>query len=204
MAIAAPALSRRAAIAQRLGCRVERGEEVTVGGVVRATVRIETRSNDQVIVLLNAYATDDAQNDPTVQQLAAEWRSFAARIPRATPAERETMLARRIHRYVRDSVNFQREPSEVHRSSSVTLALGAGDCDDQSALVMALALASGLRSRIHGLRNRRGEITHACATIWIDGSETWAETTVDAYLGEHPFDAAVRLGLAKSRADITG
>lgn len=46
------------------------------------------------------------------------------------------------------------------------------------------------------------EPTHAVAQLCVDGRCQWAETTVDAFFGEHPLAAASRLGLLDEREDL--
>jgi hypothetical protein len=58
-----------------------------------------------------------------------------------------------------------------------------------------------MAARIAPLRTA-GQITHAVAVVDVDGVPTWAETTLAAYVGEHPLDAGARLGA--ERSDITG
>jgi transglutaminase-like putative cysteine protease len=194
--------NRRADIARAAGFKVVAGEPVLVGGVLRPSFDIVTSSNEEIIQLLNLWGASDAAEDDAVKDIAKKFATWAARVP-GEAVDRARALAQRIHRYVRDHIAFQVEAEEVNRESNVTLTLAMGDCDDQSVLVKALANASGLESTIHGLKNKRGEITHACATVRVGDRDEWVETTIAATFGEPPFEAAVRLGLM-SRADITG
>lgn len=193
--------ARRVAIARELGCAVRRAPNVTMGGEDFGALAIEARDNAHAIELLNALASDDAQHDPTVHDLA--WRFVRWVDTRAVDHQhRDLHLARKIHAFVRTSVRFQPEPTETFRGAALTLKLGAGDCDDHALVVAALARAAGLSATIVGVPNAEGEIAHVATKITVDGVPRWAETTIAAAFGEAPATAAVRLGLV--RKDITG
>jgi len=88
--------------------------------------------------------------------------------------------------------------------SAFTLASGSGDCDDHARPVFALALAGGLPAAIAFLHHGgpSAQPTHAVAQLGLGGRLRWAETTIDAAFGEHPLDAAIRLGLVTARQDL--
>ena len=202
--MAAPTkLNRRAELARLAGCKVTRGGDVTIGATVYPSWDIDFRSNAQIIELLNVWAHDDAQHDQAIARIANNFRAWASSLNAAgAPAFAELALAKKVHKFVRDVIRFQPEEVEAHRVSSLTLALGAGDCDDQSVFLAALAEACGLPARVEGIKIR-GEIAHACSRIRVASRWEWAETTVPAIFGEHPLAAARRLGL-KQRTDLTG
>lgn len=77
-----------------------------------------------------------------------------------------------------------------------------GDCDCLSVLACALNECLNLRWRLAWLVNRREVLDHVLPQVWIDGAWHWQETTLPgARLGEHPYQAAMRLG---GRARVTG
>ena len=191
--------NRRAEIARRLGVRVVERPPVLVAGKLYPDFDILTRSNEEIIRLCDAWAQDEGRVDPPLLAMGRDFRAWATRF--VDDDEREIEIAKRIHRFVKDRIRFQVEEVETNRATSITLELGAGDCDDHAVLVVALAVACGLRAKVCAIRNSRGEITHAAPLIHAGGRDWWAETTVDADFGEAPLDAARRLGLAQ-RADI--
>lgn len=147
--------------------------------------------------LLLAMAEEDART-PGARELAAQLRA-------SHPSDQD--FAQAVQRYVQ-RIPFVREKGEVFQSGALTMARGAGDCDDHFRLVYALARAGGLRGALalthHGddaPPAKRGP-THAAAMLDVGGRREWAETTVPAQWGEHPFAAARRLGLLSMRDDV--
>jgi transglutaminase-like putative cysteine protease len=106
-------------------------------------------------------------------------------------------------RYVQRSVVFAREAGEVFQQGSYTLAIGAGDCDDQARLLYAVLVAGGARARLVFL-TRPGATgpVHVVTQACVAGAWQWLETTIAARMGEAPYAAAERLGLLRDRADI--
>jgi transglutaminase-like putative cysteine protease len=98
---------------------------------------------------------------------------------------------------VKVHVWYVREPKETFQSPTFTVQTGAGDCDDHAILMNAIARNAQLDARIVPLRKPSGEVKHAVVQIRLRGAWAWAETTVDAALGEHPLDAVRRLGLGR-------
>ena len=192
--------TRRAQIAAALGYAVRRLPDVDVLGRAVPRYEVDAGTNERAIRLFQAFAEDDARHDEGVRAIASAMREWADRLPAGM--DREVELAHKIQRFVRDNVRFQREEEEATMASSLTLSLGQGDCDDHTVLVVALCLAAGLPARIETVRNARGQIIHAVPMALVNGKRTWLETTINARFGEHPIDAAKRLGVL--RRDITG
>lgn len=151
----------------------------------------------QAARLLLAMAEEDART-PGAHELAA-------RIRAEHPSDLD--FAQAVQRFGQ-RVPFVREKGEVFQSGALTLARGAGDCDDHFRLVYAVARAGGLRGALalthHGADAPPGKQgpTHAVAQLCVGGRCEWAETTVAARWGEHPFAAARRLGLLSERDDV--
>lgn len=127
-------------------------------------------------------------------------RLLAARLWQATAPSTEA-YARAVHAWVCQNVPFFTERVETFIRPDL-LAVGAytGDCDDHARLVAALLEAGGVRSRLVVLA--RSTPSHVTAQAWIGlGGWVWLETTVRAAFGEHPYRAAVRLGV--TRRDIS-
>lgn len=140
-------------------------------------------------------------------QSIADSRTAAARILALEirrGARSEEDFARAVFRYVQDRVQFVREPGEVFARADYTLASGGGDCDDHARVVYALLRAGGLPARLNflfqrGDRGPRHVVAQALLSRW---GWTWLETTAAAEFGEHPYKAALRLGIIGSRNDI--
>ena len=102
-----------------------------------------------------------------------------------------------IAEYVQTHVEFVREEGEVFQGAAWTLAHGYGDCDDHARVAYALAAAGGLPVRLAFLSHGAGDPSHVLTQLQVDGEWLYAETTLRAELGEHPIDAARRLGVVR-------
>ncbi len=179
---------RRAAT--RAECRV-RSLRV-VDGRVRSV--LECRDGWGAARLLVALGAED-RTAPWARELAAEIR-------RGAPSD--AAYAQAVLDFVKGHLRFVREApgAEMFQSGPYSLLSGEGDCEDHARLVYALAMAGGLPARFAFL-HKGGGPTHAVAQVVVDGETLWAETTIDARLGEHPIAAGRRLGILSSRGDIT-
>ena len=142
--------------------------------------------------LLCRLAEKDAQT-PDVAALALWARSQCAD---------EEDLARFLHAFVLERVRFAREPGERFAGTAATLYFGAGDCDDSARALYALARAAGLRARLCFLVQEE-QPAHVYCQIGAGGQWHNAETTLPAQFGEHPLEAARRLGI-QTRPDLSG
>lgn len=106
-----------------------------------------------------------------------------------------------LHALVKRRARFRPEEGEVFQAPSVTLARGFGDCDDSARLLVVLAREEGYPARLVYFM-QGGQPAHVCAQVFLRGAWRWAETSIDARFGEHPFHASDRLGL--ERPDIDG
>ena len=117
-----------------------------------------------------------------------------AKGPRGAPAA--------IHRYVMGAIRFQEEEGEQFQSPRATLRLGYGDCDDHVRTIVGLASAVGVPGRlVYFLQD--GQPAHVAAQLHDGSSWRWAETTIPARFGEHPFRAFARTG-GGARPDLDG
>ena len=149
--------------------------------------------------LLLALAIEDSRTDGA-KDLAAQLR--------AESGPDDEKFARAIHAFVKANVHFVREHGELFQSGQVTLARGAGDCDDHFRLAYAIARAGGIDAALGMLSHANAPPpedgpTHAGSILCPNGVCVWAETTVDAEYGEEPNAAARRLGLTSDRSDIS-
>ena len=166
--------------------------EVEVSGKVFRKATIAVTDNRHAVELLNALAESDAEEDPKIAELGRMFKQDAYRKGESTEA-----LARRILAFVQQTVTFAPEEGEKFRTSSLTLSMGVGDCDDSSRALAAISIAAGIPARVVLVQNSRGEDTHVAAQQWVDSQWRWAETTFPALWGESPTDAAKRLGLMR-------
>lgn len=142
-----------------------------------------------LIELANADAID-----PRLREVAMSFR---------TREKTDIGTARALHAYVRDHVQFVREPVETFQAAYYTLfTVGAGDCDDSARALFALARQAGLRARLRFLV-QGGAPAHVYCEIAVGPRWYPAETTVKAAFGEAPADAAKRLGI-RMRMDLGG
>jgi Transglutaminase-like superfamily len=178
--------------AARAGCRVvDLGPEDGPFGV-HATGHVVCPTGWEAAKMVVAEALEYAKL-PGLRALALVLRAGA-------PSDEA--YARAVHQFVKDNVRFVREEGEIFQGPAVTLAAGAGDCDDHTILVLALAYAGGLPA-VGAFLHEGGDPTHAVSQLCPSGACSWAETTVDARYGEHPLAAARRAGVLNDRNDLT-
>lgn len=130
-------------------------------------------------------------------------RETAIALVRGLPRSAHFRRIERLHQFVRDSIDYVREPVEMLHPASVTLAEGAGDCDDHVILLGALAWSIKYPFIVEAVGDP-GNPYHYTAAIGFpqseeptgDASTTWVptETTARAMTGEHVSDAMRRLG----------
>jgi transglutaminase-like putative cysteine protease len=96
--------------------------------------------------------------------------------------------------YQPDPVSWHTTPirAELFQSPSRTLARGAGDCDDQARLVKALLRVAGIQAQLWFLGTRETP-SHVACKAQVAAMSVWLETTLDAWPGEHPVSAYLRL-----------
>lgn len=104
-----------------------------------------------------------------------------------------------LHRWVTDAIEHIGEPIETVPNALQVVADGVGDCDDTAVLLMALLVALGHEACLMPLGDPP---RHVCAGVRYQGRWWPLETTIDALPGEHPLDAADRLGI-QARKDLT-
>lgn len=152
--------------------------------------------------LVDALAWHDALTDGELRLLALDLVAPLVELDAES-------IARAIHAGVRDRVRYLGEAGDMIQDPIVTWSYAAGDCDCHARLVLALLRSLGVSGvfvgfEVPGPAARGGAVVqHACPT-WerSRGDCVWMETTLEARFGEHPMDAAERLGLLKSRSDL--
>jgi hypothetical protein len=145
--------------------------------------------------LLADLSEEDA-SDPAVRawalallRAAALASGYAMGGPAIPPALADAFL-RTVHANVQGQIRFVREKRETFQAAPVTMALGAGDCDDHARLVHALVRSVLLPSRLYFYAKDEQPV-HVVARVGLP--RQWAETTIPAEFGEEPFAAYRRL-----------
>jgi len=180
-----------AACASHAGCRVLARSTLDNGATKWPVLELECGDNANAIRFLNGAAAHDTT--------APDVRDLALRLRRAHPDAINFVAA--VQAFVKAAVRFVREARETFQHTLYTLRRRAGDCDDHARAVVALALAGGEKARVVGVPNAAGHVAHVAPVVLLDGGWRWAETTIDARLGEDPRVAAKRLGIGH-RSDI--
>jgi hypothetical protein len=192
------------ATAARTGCRLVRTRTDGRGNLVG---EFECPDVDEgkplaTAIMLEGLTDEDSRVDvfdPAILEAAARAPSPAAF----------------LHAFVQSAVEFTPEDVETFQTPSVTLATGKGDCDDSARALVALARAIGVKGRLVFFL-QEGQPAHVAAQLQDAAAPSnmsggmsgaappwrWAETTIAARFGEHPFQALERLGGARS--DLSG
>jgi transglutaminase-like putative cysteine protease len=180
-------------IARASGCAIVRTGERRQGDRVFPEYQVACPDNARALVLLNRLALEDAIESPVIQTLAREHRAYAQA---ANPQRWQLTFARDIQRAVRQ-IAYVPDAYQTFRAPEITLEDAEGNCVNQARIVAALGHAARVKARIAPVYDDDGEITHACAQLDTTGRGQfeWAETTIDAAMGEEPRAAARRLGL---------
>lgn len=128
-------------------------------------------------------------------------RDVATSIVRTAPRFDHVERVKRLHRFVRDSVPYHREPIEMLHPAAFVL-MNGGDCDDHAILMGALAWAVKYPFIVEALNPENP--SHYTMRVGTPPAETpygnaktewWpAETTVPAFFGEHVSAVVPRLG----------
>ena len=139
---------------------------------------------------LSAIPSGVAGTDATVREIARlvdydlqhqKLRLLATKILRrnAVPSKSYLSEARALFSYVAKRVRYQKDPVglETVQSPTVTLNLGAGDCDDHSGLVAGLAAAVGIPARFRVVGYSPDRLVHIFPELFINGSWWPADTT---------------------------
>lgn len=145
-------------------------------------------------------AAEHGQGDPQIRQLALK---IVASVPNNDTAGE---LAA-IYRWVKANIAFRGELDETVQSPEVTLKFMAGDCDDFSVLIAALAGALGYQwdFKTVALSQTAGDFTHVYPVVEDYASGQWVplDATVEgAYPGWEPAGitrAATWKGLGMAR-----
>ena len=173
------------ALCRKHGCTWVENFELPGGQVAHY---LECGSHRAKVRLLDDLAAIDAFN-PWI-------RRFAERIAARAPSSLAQVTA--LHAWVRDNVVHTEEPIETFSPPRWVLESRMGDCDDAARALLAMLRTLGHVGRLATLGDPPA---HVAAQVAIGDSWHWLETTVAAEPGEHPLDAAERLGIS-TRPDL--
>jgi hypothetical protein len=181
-------------LAEEAGCVVLHDGTMEIDGVHWPFVSLDCTDNARAIRLLNLLAARDALH-MHVAYIAKKLYEFTPRrrdrhgriLPRTTRD-----VAGQLHHFVKQTA-FVREKRETFQHALLTINRGKGDCDDHARLFAALCHALRIPVEIVGVANAQGKIGHVAARFLDGNTWVWAETTIDAELGEEPRAAAKRL-----------
>lgn len=146
------------------------------------------RGTKRTIHWMREMAVQDARKWPFIQ--------VATRIIAGCPHKDYMCHGRRILNFVKRYVTFLPDPRtsvedggqmELVQAPFQTLHRKAGDCDDMSTLVAALAMAVGIPAQYATIKadgRRPDEFSHVYPVLFIDGRWLGADASVDkSYLG---------------------
>lgn len=181
--------------AARASCRVDSCGVVETPAGRRVVAQVMCRNGWDAAKMLLSLVVADARTEGA--------RALAAQIRAANAATTAGAFARAVQRYVLEHVRFAREVGELFTGASYTLATAIGDCDDHARVTFALLAAGGVPARLAFLyKPSTTGPSHVVAQAYVDGSWRWVETTIPAAFDEHPYTAAIRLGVIGERADM--
>lgn len=94
--------------------------------------------------------------------------------------------------YVSDAVG----PADVVETDLRRVLAEGADCEERAALLAALCSADGIGALLAWLLQNGAPLDHVTVLVWVGGDvAVWADPTIPgALVGEHPRDAARRLG----------
>lgn len=186
-----PSPKQAARIARASGCKIVKSHKLHDGSWAH---RVECRSHAAKVRFLANLAEFDSMT-PDVRRAAEQIAAGA------TSAEQQIDA---LHEYVQGRVVFTREPTETFSPTMHTIAVGAGDCDDSARALVALLRALGHDAGMGTLPDvQTGAVPrHVAAKVRTPAGWQWLETTLPgAHRGEHPLEAAKRLGV-RARGDL--
>lgn len=104
------------------------------------------------------------------------------------PDRNPQKAAEAIFNWVRHHVRYVNDPVGVEtiQDPEITIDLGAGDCDDHSALVGSLAMSIGIPARFAVVGLTKDHLQHIYPELLINGRWTPADTTETNQLGKPP------------------
>ena len=127
---------------------------------------------------------------------------------------RELGTVEKCHAWVRDRVQYEREPEEKLESAAYIAHALAGDCDGQGVCLGSMVIAIGMTIALVPMGGTPDDPSHLATAVAPLGARaivaawqpfgleappgwTWTETTIAARFGEVPSRAQERLGVGR-------
>jgi len=139
---------------------------------------------------LSAIPSGVAGTDATVREIARlvrydlerpQLRLLATRVLNHARIRSKNHLqeAKTLYGYIVGRVRYQKDPVDLEtvQSPTVTLGLGAGDCDDLSGLVAGLAMAVGMPARFRVIGYGDNDLVHIFPELFAAGRWWPADAT---------------------------
>ena len=126
----------------------------------------------------------DSQKRPKIRILATHILS-----QNAVPQKNDAAAALALFGWIKKNIRYQKDPThvEVVQDPEITaFQIRAGDCDDQAALMGALASSVGIPARLTVIGNNRNNFSHIFAEVLVNNRWIAADTTLDAPFGTRP------------------
>ncbi len=147
-------------------------------------------------IQLSEIPVGERGTDQTVQKIAdlanAALRRAPIRILALSVIRRSgsniVARAHAIFDWVKSNIAYVPDPIGVEtvQDPEITLQLQAGDCDDHSGLVVALAAAVGIPGRFRVVGDSRDRFRHIFPELFVNGQWTAADTTQPGSFGTPP------------------
>ena len=144
---------------------------------------------------LSAIPSGVAGTDATVREIARlvrydlerpQLRLLATKVLNHARIRSKNHLqeAQTLFRYIIGRIRFQKDPVglETVQSPTVTLGLGAGDCDDLSGLVAGLAMAIGVPARFRVIGYSDDDLVHIFPELFA-GCRWWPADATEPHRG---------------------
>jgi len=144
---------------------------------------------------LSAIPSGLAGTDATVREIARlvrydlerpELRLLVTRVLNhaRTRSKNHLQEAQELYRYVIGRVRYQKDPVDLEtvQSPTVTLGVGAGDCDDLSGLVAGLAMAIGIPARFRVIGYGDNDLVHIFPELFA-GGRWWPADATEPHRG---------------------
>lgn len=153
------------------------------GGAIRYTLEQipAGRAGTDATVRRMAELVNQALADQAVRMVALR----ILQTHQAPPGD-QLQTAGTLYEWVKQQIRYVRDPVglETVQSPEVTLQLRAGDCDDSTTLIAALATAVGLRVRFVTVGPHQDAMQHVYAQLLVNGAWLNADTTTPGTIGK--------------------
>lgn len=167
----------------QFNCKGDTGNELYVTTPTTGTLGLIPSGRAGIVETLKAmsrFVRDGKKSFPIQQAAISRTQSCASKD--------YACEVRVLHRFVRDSIRYVQDTTDVEtvRSAQKTLEYAAGDCDDKSVLLAALLEAIGHPTRFVAVGEQPGMFTHVYVETKIGANWIPLETTENVAVGWQP------------------